>query len=78
MLTSGILEAQVSLVPPEIFLIGIPEMKQNRADSKCPPHLHSHYTSLIYETSSFSKVSQKYSDICERSEVYSYEWRHDK
>lgn len=78
MLTSGILEAQVSLVPPEIFLIGIPEVKQNRADSKCPPHLHSHYTSLIYETSSFSKVSQKYSDICERSEVYSYEWRHDK
>lgn len=46
MLTNGILEAQVSLVPPAIFLSGIPEMKHNRADSKCPPHLHSHYTSF--------------------------------
>lgn len=74
MLTNDILAAQVSLVPPEIFLSGIPEMKQNKADSKCTSRILSHCTSLIYETSSFSKVSQKYSDIYVRSEVYSFRW----
>ncbi len=58
MLTNDILEAQVSRAPPGIFLSGIPEMKQSRADSNCPQHLHSHYTSLIYETSSFPKNLQ--------------------
>lgn len=74
MLTNGILEAQVSPAPPGIFLSGIPEMKQSRADSKCPLHLHSHYTSLIYETSSFPKnlqVPQKYLDNCIRCNVTS-------
>ncbi len=53
------------------------KMKQSRADSKCPLHLHSHYTSLIYETSSFPKnlqVPQKYLDNCIRCKVYRFTW----
>lgn len=62
-LTSGILEAQVSPVPPGIFLSGTPEIQQNKDDSTLALRLHTPHNPFQVSQKLALKVWPKYDTL---------------